>query len=1006
MNIHSKDRFKVLISAALVAGLSGCNIEPVRDGSEGQTGSPSALLPDQPDSGSDTGGTVSPPPPVQPDPTPDPAPKPTPDPTPDPTPTPDPAPEPVTTITLSGAVLGDRGQQYTVSLSDGKSEVKARTAETGGYQFELQLRQWQRQSSLSLTATDIDNPGMVFRHTLPNIDSLLLLDGDNNQLIDNQELLPLALSPASIAFDAVAQHLLGRSALSQSDREAAKRQMATHATLNQAFVRDLAQLLSETQAKPADSDVSALPLLGLTQTQLTAQLVGAKAATPNLSLGELYGQLADTRQITLPATAEAQLEASFTAGQTLNTLSAAYRWQESFYPVYTLRLSGAFPAELTDARVSVLIGAKPNDDTRGEYYYKPERPHRVIPLMLTDDTGRQTHRVNVKGQQHYTLTVRLHDTADGFSQCAPGFIGESWEGKMTDDNLQDLLTLQITDHSSNVELRSVLGPLCELIALDSNQDGTLDSSEYARTNIGYISSAQEVLLKKTTLASYGSFIDWKPLSIAEIDALMTPFPRQQTELLAAFAALQAKQSLFSEPVDLIESASFYQDLLGLVGINMQAEYSIVSNSNQIPQLNILQSLMGENAGLAQLLINHPDNNISHILKAATSLLADSTPDQAYFDNQPPPGRWVQVYPNSHLSPICQSSGLVSYDQVTGIAIVGQGVDSTSGQHWVTLDWQEQDYVSEYTLGWDTKPFTAITDAANRQQTSRTRATVSGLDKWQTYRIRIGTPGGSLSAELQYTPGRIHLNDTRITQGILGDDSTRGRDTQNQCDPLSGLAYNSNRDGELGARYIKLDTEGKRLPRQDLAWKQLKFSCVADANTGLIWETKSATDLEHPSLHDDLYYFSFDGKDSSIPFNGTCYNPDTGKLASDRTQCSAANQVTKVNESKLCGLSNWRLPSQQEIYGIMNLQGDQSTALDRSYFPNISGLKTTYFNWKDDQDKSRHETIYHGFWTANQHPLTAEALTRTVRPLKQRGNALTPNQQPHMIMLVSDGFSAQ
>ncbi|MCM0150060.1 DUF1566 domain-containing protein [Photobacterium galatheae] len=989
MNIFSKITWRGCIAAVLLTGLSGCNVEPVRGSDAASSGTSSTTIPDS--------GKPTPPTTGQ-----------TPDPRPDPVtpPTPDPEPNPITAITLSGAVLGDRGQQYQVRLSDGKSVLETRTTDNGAYQFEITLRQWQRQSALSLTATDKDDRQMVFRQSLPSLDELLLRDGDNNQLIDDQELLALALSPASIAFDAVAQHLLNKTTLSQDERVTVKRQMAADATFNQTLVRDLSQLLAETQAKPADSESAALPLLGLTQSQLAAQLIRDKSASPSRTLTELYLKRAETLGITLNEHTENQLNTALENGKTLHTLSAEYRWQESFYPEYTLTLSGQFPAALQDARISVLIGAKPNDDTRGEHYYKPARPHRVIPLRLLDDSGRQSKRLDAHGQQSYRATLQLNDTAGAISQCAPGHTGESWEGLITDDNLQDLLTLQIVDQTSHVELRSVLGPLCELLALDNNQDGTLDSTEYARTNVGYISTAQEVLLKKVTLASYGSFIDWKPLTIAAIDQFQAGFPRQQTELLAAFAAMQAKQSLFGQRVDLIESAGFYQDLLKLVNINMQAQYSIVSNNHLVPTLNILQSQMGENAGFADLLIQYPDRNVSHIIKEATGLLADSVPDAPYFHNQPPPGRWVQVYPNSHLAPVCQSSGQISYDQVTGIAIIGQGIDQATGHFWLTLDWPAQDYVSEYTLAWDTGNFSTAEAAAHRQQTTQTRMTIRGLEKWQPYQLRIGTPNGSLSAAIHYTPGKTVLNDTRITKGVLGDDSTRGRDTQNQCNPVSGLAYNSNRDGELGARYVKLDAQGERLPRQDLAWKQLKFSCVADANTGLIWETKSATDLENPTLHDDRFYFAMDATAHPVPFNGTCYNPDSGKLVSERSQCNAASQLAWVNASKLCGLDNWRLPTQAELYGLMNLQGDQAIALDTNYFPNHAGLKTTYFDWKDDQGKTHYEQIYRSFWTADRHPLAEKALTRTVRTLTQRSNGMTPNQEPHLIMLVSDGFQTR
>jgi hypothetical protein len=225
--------------------------------------------------------------------------------------------------------------------------------------------------------------------------------------------------------------------------------------------------------------------------------------------------------------------------------------------------------------------------------------------------------------------------------------------------------------------------------------------------------------------------------------------------------------------------------------------------------------------------------------------------------------------------------------------------------------------------------------------------------------------------------------------------------------LSGQAVNSNQDGVLGARYIKLDSQGHPLPRQDLSYKQLPFACVVDALSGLVWETKVQHKDGESSLHDDKSLFAYDDIQSDNAFNGSCYDPQSGTLASDRSRCNLKRQVNQVNQSKLCGLDNWRAPSQQEFYGIMTLTKENPIALDTRYFPLYSGLTYTYGKWNEL------EGIFYGFWTADVMPVSRPVGTWSqddggpdaykVRPGSDLRGSIARQYQPHYVMLVSDGF---
>ncbi|EPO3037729.1 TPA: DUF1566 domain-containing protein [Vibrio cholerae] len=668
-------------------------------------------------------------------------------------------------------------------------------------------------------------------------------------------------------------------------------------------------------------------------------------------------------------------------------------------PEKYLQISGRFPPELQSASLQIILGSRPTPKP-GDHFDNGRYPERHNPVSLLAENGERKTTLDLKGQNGFVAKMALRDIDNHFTLCKPGrpYEGE-YKYEYTADEMQDQLTVHIVDEKTGTELRSVLGSFCELAQLDKkvgNGNDILEIRELERLNVGYISTAQSVLLMKMSLSKLGSNNYLHPWRHEQLLAMYRDMPRKQVELLAAIVALQAKGHLLGNKINLVEGATFYEDLLAIAGMNIYGQHGMLSNNNLLPSLETLQTNLNAKVPIGAILLNNLDVNISHIIQEITALLSASTVDSYYFKNARP-GSWVTVYPVSSLDPTCQ----VKYNenQLFGIGIAGKGKDAQGD--WVTVRWDEQLGANDYTIAWQTTPFSDIHSATNKITTQKLYATLPALEAKGTYHIRIQSDAGLISETLEYSPQRTFLADSRVTQGIVGDDSTRGRDSDPSCDPLSGKAKNSNSDGFLGARYIKLDAKGLPLKRQDLTYKQQPFQCVLDAQSGLVWETKRARKENQPySIHDDDNMYSMGTSESAGEFAASCVLPELNIPSSDRAQCNVTNQVRWVNQAKLCGLNNWRVPSMHELYSLQDFGKNNHLNMDTRYFPltRLPRTETIYDRWIVVR-----QGYTHGFWSTHQSldqkkngvfvPLWGELQQRDIH-------------EPHLLMLVSDGFKTE
>ena len=107
----------------------------------------------------------------------------------------------------------------------------------------------------------------------------------------------------------------------------------------------------------------------------------------------------------------------------------------------------------------------------------------------------------------------------------------------------------------------------------------------------------------------------------------------------------------------------------------------------------------------------------------------------------------------------------------------------------------------------------------------------------------------------------------------------------------------------------------------------KTECVQDNTTGLMWEGKTASPAT--SRLGILTYFNYDSTSSAQKWNGSAYvNPTQAEIDAGTNSIGYRNSV---NASALCGYTDWRLPTKEELEGIV-LRGT-SPAIDTMWFPN-------------------------------------------------------------------------
>ncbi len=109
------------------------------------------------------------------------------------------------------------------------------------------------------------------------------------------------------------------------------------------------------------------------------------------------------------------------------------------------------------------------------------------------------------------------------------------------------------------------------------------------------------------------------------------------------------------------------------------------------------------------------------------------------------------------------------------------------------------------------------------------------------------------------------------------------------------------------RFQKLTADGQAIGLQEGPWR-----CVRDQQTGLVWEVKQANEGEQFNL--SSYSWWNNGKGSAK--GGSCGVDKPGMPFMAYVACDTQDLLDFLNQTKLCGFKDWRLPSSAELRSIL------------------------------------------------------------------------------------------
>jgi hypothetical protein len=193
---------------------------------------------------------------------------------------------------------------------------------------------------------------------------------------------------------------------------------------------------------------------------------------------------------------------------------------------------------------------------------------------------------------------------------------------------------------------------------------------------------------------------------------------------------------------------------------------------------------------------------------------------------------------------------------------------------------------------------------------------------------------SMGAHAQLT-GPVRLNDTGALLCVQADGTTTPHCAGTGQDGAYGRDATAPADGNGhgGFKFVKLDAKGHPLPADATTWR-----CIADRVTGLVWEVKT--------------------DNGGVDGAGWSYT----NLGIAGRRHDTAHLVAEVNGKALCGSSKWRLPTFNELHGIVDYGVGGQPQIDLRFFPNVRQF--AYWSstgYADDPDAA---------WAFNFNPVIA------------------------------------
>ncbi|EHU9443903.1 DUF1566 domain-containing protein [Vibrio vulnificus] len=877
---------------------------------------------------------------------------------------------------------GEHQPRYLLEVDPAKlSDALPLTIEAVSVVYPLESANQDRTASTATTNTEKTaiREVLLYRNAIGAKKPLLAADKNGDSFITHDEWLPLTFSQTNSLF--VALDPSGeRSALELMDEHGREKIMAIAALLH-------------TISDPFDSEKQvALSSLEMEKASLIDALLKHETIAAPLTEGarwidavsSVYEQMAQNQAIVLAEGWQKRIEDKWIEMHAVEQSNVLREVLDNSYPTRTLVLKGETVSGMKNPQISLQIGSYPNDPLASSHYDNPLKPKRPLLLPITPADAVKSSTAIEGANRQFELRLTLRDTANGFDACQPtGNEVYVYYDKNEDltkpsahptDNMQDLLTAIAYDPASGVEMRSYLGAFCELASadIDKNQDGIVTADEFPRLKISFENNAHALLAERSGLMHHGGGQYAKPVKQAAIDTLFAKHTPEMLQLMSSIVAMQMA-SAHNNKLPAIDNASdFFRTAAQLLDLDYNAQYRMYSKSNLLPEpFQVIQLL--KNVSDVAHHMEDTDTTINNLLKWSAQAFsnlsqfpADTKMASELNTAMDSNTSWLPTEPINGLESICSTE--FAQDQIRGIAVRGRGDD------WLTLEWQPQGN-SGYTLHWDTKPFTNLSEAANQTTAEKNITTLTGLTKFTRYYFQIahkGTPSAQFN---------VRIGDAGLT-------NSHRFDSDFGCDPMSGYARNSNADGYQSLSFLKVDAQGERLARQDLPYIATPHSCTVESKTGRTWavpnsEMEEGDRIRHWYGIDNRYLHGDNLAVTDDQYNGFCVAINGEVYSQDKARHCTVNQlVQRANEAKLCGISEWRLPTYEETLNILTLKGQPQLNFDDDYFPNLDG--NMLWMKQENPDVQTH----------------ANLLFATSWNVRTR---LGERKSPHQVILVSNGL---
>jgi hypothetical protein len=172
-------------------------------------------------------------------------------------------------------------------------------------------------------------------------------------------------------------------------------------------------------------------------------------------------------------------------------------------------------------------------------------------------------------------------------------------------------------------------------------------------------------------------------------------------------------------------------------------------------------------------------------------------------------------------------------------------------------------------------------------------------------------------------------------GFDEQDCTRGAAAADALGAMvkAGASTTSGRD------YSKIANDGSELPASaTLGSAPGDWACTRDNVTGLIWEVKVSDVAQLRHFNHTYSWFDSDGTQNG----GNAGTLGGGLCNATLPNCNTTALRDAVNAlpGGLCGASDWRMPTPQELQGLLHYGLASAALIDQTWFPNTASA--TYY----------------------------------------------------------------